>query len=340
MASEPYVEAEKSPNERYIRYEIKLGEGATKRVWQAFDTHEGKMVAWNCSKYVVSEEEEKKVRNEISILKNLKHDHILHLYDFWHNKEINHMCFITDMMPDGTLRDFMFKVGRINLKIIKNWCKQILSALSYMHSLSPPVIHRDLKCDNIFIESSTGTLRVGDFGLSVVKTQSFVSSMIGTPAFMAPEIFDEKYTEKIDIYAFGLCLLEMSTNMYPYEEYDGSIVKIWKAIRAGIKPKALSLVKDKQIYELINICISCEKNRPTAKQLLEMPLFDLNNSDDNVPVDLYSSEDKIEDDSNSIDSDSLPTADDLKYELIEKQAQFLEAQILANWDRKLPLSGE
>ena len=54
----------------------------------------------------------------------------------------------------------------IRWKIIKRWCKSILEALVYLHGQTPPVIHRDMKCSNIFVNGATGELLVGDFGIS------------------------------------------------------------------------------------------------------------------------------------------------------------------------------
>ena len=65
-----------------------------------------------------------------------------------------------------------------------------------MHTRTPPVIHRDLKCDNIFITGPTGSVKIGDLGLATLKNKSFAKSVIGTPEFMAPEMYDEHYGEK------------------------------------------------------------------------------------------------------------------------------------------------
>ena len=80
---------------------------------------------------------------------------------------------------------------------------------------------RDLKCDNIFITGATSSVKIGDLGLATLKNQSYAKSVIGTPEFMAPEMYDEEYDEAVDVYAFGMCLLEMTTNEYPYKECAG-----------------------------------------------------------------------------------------------------------------------
>ena len=74
-----------------------------------------------------------------------------------------------------------------------------MAALDYLHGQKPPIIHRDLKCDNVLINGHTGDIRLGDFGLAVPRTQLFAQTIIGTPPFVAPEVWEEKYTEKVDV---------------------------------------------------------------------------------------------------------------------------------------------
>lgn len=110
------------------------------------------------------------------------------------------------------------KNKELNMEVIKNWCIQILEALNYLHTLDPPIIHRDLKCSNIFIESKTSKIIIGDLGLSKRRGEEQMS-IAGTPEFMAPEIFaNGVYDEKVDIYAFGMCILELITRQVPYSE--------------------------------------------------------------------------------------------------------------------------
>ena len=64
-------------------------------------------------------------------------------------------------------------------KILKSWCRQILKGLLFLHTRTPPIIHRDLKCDNIFINGTTGLVKIGDLGLATLKKSSFAKSVIG-----------------------------------------------------------------------------------------------------------------------------------------------------------------
>lgn len=71
-----------------------------------------------------------------------------------------------------------FKVMKI--KVLRSWCRQILKGLHFLHTRAPPIIHRDLKCDNIFITGPTGSVKIGDLGLATLKRASFAKSVIGT----------------------------------------------------------------------------------------------------------------------------------------------------------------
>lgn len=64
-------------------------------------------------------------------------------------------------------------------KVLRSWCRQILKGLQFLHTRTPPIIHRDLKCDNIFITGPTGSVKIGDLGLATLKRASFAKSVIG-----------------------------------------------------------------------------------------------------------------------------------------------------------------
>ena len=147
--------------------------------------------------------EKRRIRSETEILAELQHPHIINFYHVWENKEQDQICFTTEIVTSGTLKQYTNRVKGIKLKVIKKWCRQILTALEYLHSMM--IIHRDLKCDNIFINGGTGEIRLGDFGLSAHRTCTHVASVLGTPEFMAPELYEENYSEAVDIYAFGMC---------------------------------------------------------------------------------------------------------------------------------------
>ncbi|MES1905754.1 MAG: Protein tyrosine kinase, partial [Paramarteilia canceri] len=135
------------------------------------------------------------------------------------------------------------------------------------------IIHRDLKCDNVFISGSTNNVKIGDYGLASMKPQSFAKSVIGTPEFMAPEMYEGHYNEKVDIYAFGMCLLELVTAEYPYQECLNT-AQIFKKVTAGDRPECMERVKNEELYQIISKCIQLDTTkRPSAKTMLESDFF-------------------------------------------------------------------
>lgn len=76
---------------------------------------------------------------------------------------------------------YIARFKSLSTKMLRNWCRQILHGLLYLHSRQPPVIHRDLKCDNIFITGTTATVKIGDLGLAKLRQTSIARSVIGAP---------------------------------------------------------------------------------------------------------------------------------------------------------------
>ena len=255
---------EVSPNGRYAKLNVVLGKGAYKVVYKAIDREEGYEVAWNC--FQTSRQEFNELSQEIEILKRVRHPNIINFHDCWYNNV--EFIFITELMTSGTLREYIRKLQQPNMKIVKRWCRQILKGLLYLHSHDPPIIHRDIKCDNIFINGAHGEVKIGDMGTAKMKLGRKYT-VIGTPEFMAPEMYEEKgYSEKVDVYAFGMCLLEMVTGEYPYSECTNA-AQIYKKVTQGIKPDCVSRVQDTEVIDLINKCLCDEAERWSVSEVLD-----------------------------------------------------------------------
>ncbi|KAG2210273.1 hypothetical protein INT47_003258 [Mucor saturninus] len=256
---------EVSPNERYVRLNTLLGKGAYKVVYKAIDREEGYEVAWNTMQATKSIDN-KEMEHEIEILKSVRHPNIIAFHDAWYQK--NEFVFVTELMTSGTLREYIRKLSLPNIKIVKRWSRQILKGLAYLHAYNPPIIHRDIKCDNIFINGAHGEVKIGDMGTAEMKMGKKYT-IIGTPEFMAPEMYEEQgYNEKVDIYAFGMCLLEMVTGDYPYGECKNA-AQIYKKVSAGVKPASLSEVTSEEVRHIIDNCLGDEDERMSAQDILE-----------------------------------------------------------------------
>ncbi|OBZ85124.1 Serine/threonine-protein kinase pkpA [Choanephora cucurbitarum] len=256
---------EVSNNGRYAKLNTFLGKGAFKVVYKAIDREEGYEVAWNVLQ--VTRQEVKALGHEIEILKSVRHPNIIAFHDAWYNE--TEFVFITELMTSGTLREYIRKLSPLpNTKIVKRWCRQILKGLVYLHGHNPTIIHRDIKCDNIFINGAHGEIKIGDMGTAEMKIDKKYT-VIGTPEFMAPEMYEEKgYNEKVDIYAFGMCLLEMVTGEYPYNECTNA-AQVFKKVTQTIRPECLSRVQDPEVLALINNCLASEYERMSAQEILE-----------------------------------------------------------------------
>ncbi|CAH9142627.1 unnamed protein product [Cuscuta epithymum] len=274
-ASESDDVVEVSPNKRYIRYNEILGRGASKTVYKAFDETDGIEVAWSQIRLdgpLQSPEDMERLNTEIHLLRSLKHENIIKSHCIWIDNQKKTINAITELFCSGSLRQYRKKHKLVDMKAIKNWARQILQGLHYLHSQNPPVIHRDLKCDNIFINGNSGEVRIGDLGLATIMSQPTARSVVGTPEFMAPELYDEQYDNLIDIYSFGMCLLELITCEYPYSECK-TVAHIFKKVTSGIKPAALDKVKDLEAKGFIEKCLVPASQRPSAAQLLKDPFL-------------------------------------------------------------------
>ncbi|WCJ23755.1 hypothetical protein M5689_005764 [Euphorbia peplus] len=272
-SSSEFVEID--PSRRYGRYNEILGKGASKIVYRAFDEYDGIEVAWNQVKlydFLQSPEDLERLYCEIHLLKTLKHENIMKFYTSWVDTVNRNINFVTEMFTSGTLRQYRLKHKRVNIRAVKHWCRQILKGLLYLHSHNPPVIHRDLKCDNIFVNGNTGEVKIGDLGLAAILKKSYAARCVGTPEFMAPEVYEEEYNELVDIYSFGMCLLEMVTLEYPYSECNHP-AQIYKKVVSGKKPEALYKVEDPEVREFIEKCLASVSSRLSARELLEDPFL-------------------------------------------------------------------
>ncbi|XP_051797237.1 serine/threonine-protein kinase WNK4-like isoform X2 [Acanthochromis polyacanthus] len=209
------------------------------------------------------------------MLKALQHPNIVRFFDSWKSTLKGHRCtiLVTELMTSGTLKTYLRRFRQMKLKLLQRWSFQILKGLQFLHSRSPPILHRDLKCDNIFITGPTASVKIGDLGLATLKRASFAKSVIGTPEFMAPEMYEEKYDEAVDVYAFGMCILEMATSEYPYSECHNA-AQIYRKVTKGIKPDSISKVKVPELKEIIEGCIRTKSSeRFTVQDLLNHRFF-------------------------------------------------------------------
>lgn len=157
------------------------------------------------------------VRREIELLKTLNHTNIVRYY----GAEINgsDLHIFQEWVAGGSVTDLLSKFGPFSFSVIQVYAEQILRGLEYLHSND--ILHRDIKGSNILV-SDEGIVKLADFGgskkIAELNSDMMMSmTMRGTPYFMAPEVFEQKYSSKADVWAFACVLYQMATAMAPWK---------------------------------------------------------------------------------------------------------------------------
>nr|XP_029124158.1 probable serine/threonine-protein kinase WNK11 [Elaeis guineensis] len=157
---EPFVEVD--PTWRYGRYRDLLGFGAVKKVSRAFDQEEGIEVAWNqvsLQRFSENRPMMDWLFAEVRLLRDLRHDNIIALYQVWTDAKQSTLNFITEVCTSDDLREYRKRHRHFSLKALKKWSHQILISLDYLHNHDPCMIHRDLNYSNVFINGNVGQVR-------------------------------------------------------------------------------------------------------------------------------------------------------------------------------------
>ena len=278
---------EESPKGRFQRFEEELGSGSQKRVFLAYDTDTGCEVAWNSVLVDIKDSDSiQKIKVEIEILKPLKHPNIINFIYCFFNEEKSEIVFITELFSGGSLAQHLMEFKYPRLKLVKLWCQEILKGLKYLHEHNPPIIHRDIKCENIFINKNTGEVKIGDLGLGIIlKDTEYASQFCGTIEYCSPEVYQKKYGVKCDIYSLGISIIEIITGEKPYSECKGKILAVCDRVKNGILPECFSLIKNEKVKKFILKCLKPENERPSANELLQDEfLNDLDSEENNYPA--------------------------------------------------------
>eukprot|EP01137_Pigoraptor_chileana_P033385 Opistho-2@24157 len=268
---------ETSPNGRWQKLRRKVAQKDSSGIEEAhlaYDTEEGIEVVWNQITFSATKTQQniENIKTKFANLIELKHNNVVKFYDFWVDQQ--RLVFITESMTSGTLKLYLRKNKKANIvispKVWKRWCRQILSALMYLHDFVPPIIHGNLRCDSIFLQHN-GLIKVGAVCLDDIRHHVRTVG-IDTTQYMAPEQQNNTYSEKVDIYAFGMCALEMATGETPYAECT-SVSELFKKVVAGEKPQALQRTNDPMLYDFVCQCLAPEQQRPAAAELLFHQFF-------------------------------------------------------------------
>ncbi len=226
--------------------------------------------------------------NEVRLLASIKHPHTIRYYDAFFDSD--KLYIVTEFARFG---DIGAKIKRhISRKELMDedliWCFfiQTLMGTAALHERG--IIHRDLKTANIFLTSGRG-VKLGDLGVAKIAKSGLATTQIGTPYYMAPELWRGRpYDKKADVWSLGAVLYEMASLKHPFEAKDekGLAQKVMTGIYRPVPDSFSRDMHDAIKVHRVSRSTFCSAalftrvqamlvvdaaRRPTAQQLLELP---------------------------------------------------------------------
>ncbi|KIY94964.1 fused [Monoraphidium neglectum] len=199
-----------------------VGEGSFGKVYKGRRRCTGQITAM---KFIVkqgkSEKDIKNLRQEIEILRHLRHENIIQMLDAFETKD--HFVVVMEF-AQGELFEVLEDDQSLPEEVVQNVAKQLVHALHYLHSNR--IIHRDMKPQNILI-GANGAVKLCDFGFARAMSCStmVLTSIKGTPLYMAPELVQEQpYNHTVDLWSLGVILYELYVGQPPF--YTNSIYSL------------------------------------------------------------------------------------------------------------------
>ncbi|MFI6183958.1 protein kinase [Nonomuraea sp. NPDC051191] len=202
---------------RYVLLD-EIGAGAMGTVWRARHRETGETVAVKMLRSNLAGDQDLVLRfvQERNVLRTLRHPHIVTMRDFVIEGE--RLALVMDLVEGGDLRGLLQQHGTLPPAVAAELMAQVAEALAAAHAMG--VVHRDVKPGNVLIDGPTGQVRLTDFGVARIVlgpglTQT--TSIIGTPAYLSPEVADGgPPTGAVDVYAVGLILYELMAGRPPF----------------------------------------------------------------------------------------------------------------------------
>jgi len=178
----------------------------------------------------LDEEEERGLRDEISLMLTISHPHIVKMYDVYISRKTVYL--VMELLEGGEMFDRIVKIRHFSEAIAAFSLSQILDALIYCHAKG--IAHRDLKPENLFYASQEAKSKIviGDFGLAKLAGSNIMKTCCGTPQYVAPEVLVGKpYGLKVDCWSVGVILYILLCGYPPF--YAESNPRLYQKIQRG-----------------------------------------------------------------------------------------------------------
>uniref|UniRef100_A0AAR2IK08 Mitogen-activated protein kinase kinase kinase 7 n=1 Tax=Pygocentrus nattereri TaxID=42514 RepID=A0AAR2IK08_PYGNA len=248
-----------------IEVEEVVGRGAFGVVCKA--KWKGKDVA---IKTIESESERTAFIVELRQLSRVNHPNIVKLYGSCDNP----VCLVMEYAEGGSLYNVLHgaePLPHYTASHAMSWCLQCAQGVSYLHGMKPKaLIHRDLKPPNLLLVAGGTVLKICDFG-TACDIQTHMTNNKGSAAWMAPEVFEgSNYSEKCDVFSWGIILWEVITRRKPFDEIGGPAFRIMWAVHRGTRPPLIKNLP-KPIESLMTRCWSKDPSqRPSMEEIVKI----------------------------------------------------------------------
>ncbi|KAG7509541.1 mitogen-activated protein kinase kinase kinase 7 isoform X1 [Solea senegalensis] len=252
-------------NYENIEVEEVVGRGAFGVVCKA--KWKGKDVA---IKTIESESERKAFSVELRQLSRVNHPNIVKLYGSCKSP----VCLVMEYAEGGSLYNVLHGAEPLpyyTASHAMSWCLQCSQGVAYLHGMKPKaLIHRDLKPPNLLLVAGGTVLKICDFG-TACDIQTHMTNNKGSAAWMAPEVFEgNNYSEKCDVFSWGIILWEVITRRKPFDEIGGPAFRIMWAVHNGTRPPLIKNLP-KPIESLMTRCWSKDPSqRPSMEEIVKM----------------------------------------------------------------------
>ena len=244
------------------RYQIieELGKGGMGRVYKVLDKETSEKIALKLIKPEIAADKKtvERFRNELTTARKIRHKNICGMFDL--GKEKGSYFITMEYISGQDLKSFIRQSGQLTVGKAISIGKQICSGLAEAHKLG--VVHRDLKSNNIMIDSD-GNVRIMDFGIArTLETKGITGEgvIIGTPEYMSPEQVEAKEVDqRSDIYSLGIILYEMVTGRLPFEADTPFAVGVKHKSEKPRAPKELNSQIPDDLNRVILKCLEKQK---------------------------------------------------------------------------------
>ncbi|XP_073289879.1 serine/threonine-protein kinase STY13-like [Primulina huaijiensis] len=211
---------------------------------------------------------EQQFQQEVMMLARLRHPNIVRFIGACRKPMV--WCIVTEYAKGGSVRQFLAKRQNraVPLKLAVKQALDVARGMEYVHGLN--LIHRDLKSDNLLI-SADKSIKIADFGVARIEVQTEgMTPETGTYRWMAPEMIQHRpYTQKVDVYSFGIVLWELITGMLPFQNMT-AVQAAFAVVNKGVRP---TIPNDclPALNQIMTLCWDANPDvRPSFSQVVRM----------------------------------------------------------------------